>query len=201
MSETDKVDENRQQNEYGSLGEDAVSLQFRTPVEKKGKVLFVPEFMGAKACLLDFLVRLNDPDKSGGTDPHYFFVQVKSAYEDSAFYPNAENPTALSVKFSAKNVYEAQCMHAPVYLVAVDCRDPQRLEPYVCGISGDRTEGVRHVKMERANALKEKATKEKIAEEVRKYFMERPDHPFETSFDKYRIKKTEAADAKRQTSK
>ncbi len=118
-------------NLCGDRGEKAFDAMMLRPSGPDKRVYFQPEFLGAKAGLMDFLVRLLD-ENEGLLGP-FFFAQVKTTESRKAV-----KVARLDVKFSKRHVLSALKIKIPCYVVGVDASDPATEKLYVCGIHSSR---------------------------------------------------------------
>lgn len=169
------------ENAFGEVGEKHVDTILSKFVGEDRKFLFHAEFMGAKAHLLDFLVRLIDEEKPDRARAEYFFAQIKTIHSDDSVFPkNDVAPKSLRVEFDKNDVLQAQCMKAPVYLFAVDART-QDFKAYIGGISSHRETGIYRVSTE--HRLDTDENKLKIRKEVISYFEMIKNPEFKSEFD------------------
>lgn len=142
----------------GALGEDVVGVLFGRKIEKKFR--FLPQSLGAKFELFDFIVQLLD-DTEHPYGP-YFFLQVKSTCD-------CHDNASVSAPFSAEEVRRALGRRAPVYLVGVYIpEDGEPEEVFALAVDSNLTKGISVVP--RHFSLREKDVRMAIFAEVHSYF-------------------------------
>lgn len=153
-------------NSVSRRGENFVSEILLEPVDSDdGPAMFSPEFMGDKAELLDFLVRLQNVDEN--VTGEYFFLQIKTVYGENQF----DELGNMTVSFSAEEVQLAAKMRVPVYVVGVDARVKKKLVPYICALANGRQLGISKVPMTDENNLANDAVRKRLHTEVTNYFI------------------------------
>lgn len=153
----------------GALGEDIVAVLFGRKIN--GKFRFLPQRLGAKFELFDFIVQLLDETESPAGP--YFFLQVKSTCE-------AGDVGSISAPFTASEVQSAINRRAPVYLVGVRIPDDNGLEDvYALAVDSTLSKGVSVVP--RYFSLSKKEVRLEIFDEVMTNFA-KSGFAFESNF-------------------
>ena len=131
------------------------------PLGPANEILFDPKFLGEKAGVLDFLVRLLDTD--GALLGPFFFIQVKTTSDRKKV-----TRESINVTFKSDHIHAARKMKVPCYVFAVDATDPQTEHVYFCGVSSTRRKEIAGVL--RKHDLSFEAKKRALYDEVVGFF-------------------------------
>jgi hypothetical protein len=116
--------DNNERNRIGKRAENIFSVLIGKYVTNKNCHLLNPEFLGDKYPSVDFIVDLEQYDKSKA----FFFVSVRATRNG---YTQAENK--LKVQFPKDDLDELKKMPVPTYLVGIDEKDEKG---YILSVNG-----------------------------------------------------------------